>query len=70
MVFDSDVHVPIWMKNVLFPLDVIWLAADGRVLLAPSPDVRDGRIAIVVDPLGAAVGLVEWDEPGLAEVMP
>lgn len=32
MVFDRDSYVPIWMKNVLFPLDVIWLAADGRVL--------------------------------------
>jgi len=32
MVFKQDVAVPIWMKNVLFPLDVIWISHDGIVV--------------------------------------
>ena len=32
MVFQADALVPIWMKNVFIPLDVVWLAADGRVV--------------------------------------
>jgi hypothetical protein len=34
----------------------------GRILMHPKPDVLDGRLAIVVDPAGAAFGMMEWDE--------
>lgn len=34
----------------------------GEVLLAPSPDIREGRVAIVRDPLGAVLGLAQWSE--------
>lgn len=37
--------------------------AGGRVLVSPSPDVRAGRVAVFVDPLGAAIGIAEWPEP-------
>lgn len=34
----------------------------GEVLLAPSPEVRNGELAIVADPSGAALALVEWTQ--------
>jgi predicted enzyme related to lactoylglutathione lyase len=48
----------------------------GRVLLAPRPDVREGRAAIVADPTGGAVAVHVWDvaasraPSGGAEVRP
>jgi predicted enzyme related to lactoylglutathione lyase len=39
--------------------------AGGRVVMAPNPEVRDGTVAVFLDPLGAAVAAVEWpDENG------
>ncbi len=40
-------------------------ALGGRVLLAPKPEVRNGTLAIVTDPSGAALALQKWpiDEP-------
>jgi predicted enzyme related to lactoylglutathione lyase len=35
----------------------------GRVILAPRPEVRQGRVAIVADPSGGAVAVHEWDVP-------
>jgi predicted enzyme related to lactoylglutathione lyase len=32
----------------------------GKVLLAPDPDLRDGTVAVVIDPSGAALALQEW----------
>ena len=34
----------------------------GEVLLQPSPEIRDGGLAIIADPSGAAVALVEWTQ--------
>jgi predicted enzyme related to lactoylglutathione lyase len=38
----------------------------GTVLLAPRPEVLNGRAAVVADPTGGAIGLLEWtpDEKG------
>jgi len=33
--------------------------AGARVVVPPSPDVRDGNVALIVDPTGAALGLAE-----------
>jgi predicted enzyme related to lactoylglutathione lyase len=33
----------------------------GRVLLAPSPEIREGRAAIVADPTGGTVAVHVWD---------
>jgi predicted enzyme related to lactoylglutathione lyase len=33
----------------------------GRVLLAPRPEIRGGKVAIVADPTGAAVAVHVWD---------
>lgn len=34
----------------------------GSVLLEPKPDFLDGKVAIVADPTGAAIGLLEWSD--------
>ena len=33
----------------------------GRVLLAVSPELYQGRVAVIADPSGAPVGLLQWD---------
>lgn len=35
-------------------------ALGGRVLLAPSPDLREGTLAVVTDPGGAILALQQW----------
>ena len=42
--------------------------AGGRVLVAPSPEIREGQIAVIVDPQGAALGLAEWRDADVGEV--
>ena len=32
----------------------------GKILIEPKADVFDGKAAVVADPTGAAVGLLEW----------
>jgi|GEM_PF-2875405 len=32
MIFDRDMRVPIWMKDMRFPIDVVWLSFDGTVI--------------------------------------
>ena len=34
----------------------------GKVLIEPRPDVLEGKAAVVADPTGAAIGIMEWDE--------
>jgi len=36
----------------------------GKVLLEPKPELFDGKVAVIADPTGAAVGLLEW-QPGM-----
>lgn len=37
----------------------------GQVLVEPRPALLEGKAAVVADPTGAAVGLLEWDEQQL-----
>lgn len=32
----------------------------GKALIEPKPDLFDGRVAVIADPTGAAIGLLEW----------
>ena len=32
----------------------------GRVLIEPKPERFDGKVAVIADPTGAAIGLLEW----------
>jgi len=36
-------------------------AAQGRVLLKPDARVLDGNLAVIADPLGGVVGIVNWE---------
>jgi len=36
----------------------------GKVLIEPKPEVFDGKVAVVADPTGAAIGVMEW-QPGM-----
>lgn len=33
----------------------------GRVLVAPRPDLFDGKVALLADPTGAIFGVLQWD---------
>jgi predicted enzyme related to lactoylglutathione lyase len=35
----------------------------GKVVFAPRPDVADGDLAVITDPLGTPIGLLRWDFP-------
>jgi hypothetical protein len=35
----------------------------GRVILAPRHEVRNGMVAIIGDPTGAAFAVQQWDGP-------
>ena len=37
-------------------------ALGGRVLLAPSPEIRQGSVAMIADPTGGVVLLQRWDQ--------
>jgi uncharacterized protein len=39
----------------------------GQVIIEPDPNIRNGKVAIFIDPQGAAVGLEEWPEDGIRE---
>jgi uncharacterized protein len=32
----------------------------GKVLIEPTPDLFDGKVALIADPTGAAIGILEW----------
>jgi len=34
----------------------------GKVLVEPGPKLLDGKVAVIADPTGAAIGILEWDE--------
>jgi hypothetical protein len=34
----------------------------GKVLLEPRPELLDGKVAVIADPTGAAIGIMEWPE--------
>ncbi|HMP83904.1 MAG TPA: VOC family protein [Verrucomicrobiota bacterium] len=34
----------------------------GKVRLAPKPELFNGKVAVVADPTGASIGLLEWDD--------
>jgi predicted enzyme related to lactoylglutathione lyase len=55
---------PLWLTHFAVA-DVSAAAAKaealgGRVLLAPSPDLREGTLAVVTDPGGAILALQQW----------
>jgi predicted enzyme related to lactoylglutathione lyase len=39
----------------------------GTVIIEPKPDLFDGKVAVIADPTGAAVGLLQWSPQELAK---
>jgi predicted enzyme related to lactoylglutathione lyase len=39
----------------------------GQVLLEPRPDLFEGRVAVLADPTGAAIGVLEWSPASLKD---
>jgi predicted enzyme related to lactoylglutathione lyase len=44
--------------------------AGGRVVVTPSPEIRNGKVAVFLDPLGAAVAVAEWKDENEGEGKP
>ena len=44
--------------------------AGGRIIVPSSPEVRNGKVAVFLDPLGAAVAVAEWKDENEGEVKP
>jgi predicted enzyme related to lactoylglutathione lyase len=36
----------------------------GRILISPKPELLGGRLAVIADPTGAAIGILEWSQDG------
>jgi predicted enzyme related to lactoylglutathione lyase len=34
----------------------------GKVLIEPKPEALQGKVAVIADPTGAAIGVMEWDQ--------
>jgi predicted enzyme related to lactoylglutathione lyase len=34
----------------------------GKVLIEPKPEIFDGKVAVIADPTGAAIGILEWQQ--------
>jgi len=34
----------------------------GKVLIAPTPALLEGKLAVIADPTGAAMGIMEWSQ--------
>jgi predicted enzyme related to lactoylglutathione lyase len=44
--------------------------AGGRIIVPPSPQVRNGKAALFLDPSGAAVAVAEWKDEEEGEGKP
>jgi len=34
----------------------------GKVWIEPKPELFDGKVAVLADPTGAAIGILEWQK--------
>jgi uncharacterized protein len=44
--------------------------AGGRIVIPPSPKIRNGKVALFLDPLGAAIAVTEWKDENDGEAKP
>ncbi len=40
------------------------VSSGGRVVVAPKPDLLGGNLAVIADPSGGVIGIVNWVAPG------
>ena len=61
----SDTRVqPTWLpfvrvKNVVETVALV-RQLGGKILVEPSPELLGGKLALIADPTGAAIGILEW----------
>lgn len=60
----ASVRQPGWLPYILVD-DVAGtlkkvIAAGGKVLVEPRPELLDGNLAVIVDPIGGVLGVVNW----------
>jgi len=71
---DAQQHHPHWL-NFIRVADADSMAAKavtlgGKVLVEPRVDRHGDKIAVVADPTGAAIGLMEWSDAKTQQVQP
>jgi hypothetical protein len=44
--------------------------AGGRIVIVPSPEIRGGKVAVFLDPAGAAIAVAEWKDETEGEGKP
>jgi predicted enzyme related to lactoylglutathione lyase len=61
---DKASVMPAWLPFVRVPsLDKAIAQAKelgGKILLEPRPDLFQGKVSVIADPTGAAIGILEW----------
>jgi predicted enzyme related to lactoylglutathione lyase len=66
---DRQASTPTWMLFVRVKSlsDCVAKATQlgGKVLLEPDPKLLDGKLAVLTDPTGAAIGVMEWSAQAL-----
>lgn len=59
---------PGWLPYILVPDVPATVAravsAGGRVVVAPKPDLLGGNLAVIADPRGGVIGIVNWVDAG------
>jgi predicted enzyme related to lactoylglutathione lyase len=62
---DKADYAPAWLPFVRVALvgEAVKRARElgGRVVVEPRPALLEGRLAVIADPTGAPIGLMEWD---------
>jgi predicted enzyme related to lactoylglutathione lyase len=57
------------VKDIRKTVDSV-VRAGGQVVIEPNPEIRKGKVAVFLDPLGAAIAAVEWTDEGNEEGKP
>ena len=69
LVYDFEAVEPNWLPYLLVedPAPVVERVEElgGRVIFPPNPEVRDGDVAVIAGPSGAAVTIQKWPPEGL-----
>jgi hypothetical protein len=64
----SNADKPGWLAYILVDDVTATLArvrdAGGRIVLAPRPELLDGNLAVIADPQGGVIGIVDWVQGG------
>jgi len=69
LAYNLETVEPNWLPYILVedPVSLVERVEElgGRVLFPPNPDIREGSVAVIADPSGAAVTIQKWPPEGL-----